>query len=191
MKVSTGDTDAAENGTAEEELTPADYRKRLIKIILRYFVTIAGTVLIFILLLVLLLVFCFSCDLSEHYTRFGKRRTAEVESDFSITVTDDVRLVQFDIEPAYWLDDDSETITLMTPDYNSFIENNIRAEVHDLEIACPPDEEKEKLAGLNKTDRLSIASFGYDIYGSEYHGRVYKYPDDEEYTVSIWVAEIK
>lgn len=61
------------------------------------------------------------------YHHFGKTRTEEMEEIFSITVTDDVKLVEF--KDITFLTQIDKTLTLEVDDYEKFLNNNISAKV--------------------------------------------------------------
>ena len=121
----------------------------------------------------LLLYMCFSCDTSERYTRFNKKRITHIEEIFGITVMDNIELVEYCIEPAHWLDDSYESLLLKTSDYEKFLKHNVNYEIKDFNIKTYKDVEK-------------AWSFGYDTEDYYISGIIRKNSDEDFYNIEIW-----
>ena len=82
---------------------------------------------IFAIVLLLVVGYNFIFDFDTTYYFFGKKRTAEMEETFGITVTDDIKLKRYC--ESGWLSFDYCLDISKIDDYNKFIQDNVKGKV--------------------------------------------------------------
>lgn len=89
-----------------------------------------NNVLIAIVVIIVVLVagYNFIFDLDTTYYIFGKKRTAEMEETFGITVTDDIKLQKYN--EFGWLSFDYTLDISKIDDYNKFMQDNVKGKVY-------------------------------------------------------------
>ncbi|MDE7104819.1 MAG: hypothetical protein K2O36_02935, partial [Ruminococcus sp.] len=85
-------------------------------------------IIIFAIVLLLIAGYNFIFDFDTIYYIFGKKRTAEMEETFGITVTDDIKLKKYDAFEFLARMDYSLDISKID-DYNKFMQDNVNGKI--------------------------------------------------------------
>lgn len=141
-----------------------------------------GCLIVIIMIAAGLILICllFFCDFSTTYNTFGKKRTKLMEQKFGISVTDDIKLVQYRDYPPYWFDDGSEILDIEVDDLESFFDNNVKSEI------CRYREAESTLYNGKKEYNTY---FEYIIQNDEKHtiyGKSFRFEDEDTVSVSLY-----